>query len=239
MTEGQTSRVVDSVNYACSLCAEIQRSRDGSLLHDLLDDWGAGGYVLLETEHFSVVPAVGSCVDGYVLVLPKAHVFSFGLVNSAFEVEFQNLLVDLRRILHSAFGGACLIFEHGARSSRSRAGSCADHAHLHVVPIQASVDLRSPFKAEFDVRIVEHTLAELRAQVLLRGRPYLALIVDRDGMLIADAPSARSQYFRRILFQDLGRQGEWDWLVFPGVDHMRRTLRVFRHIHPAAGTTGG
>ena len=46
----------------------------------------------------------------------------------------------------------------------------------------------------------------------------------------ATAPNALSQYIRRILVEQLGQPGEWDWAVFPGTKYMRATMEHFHQI---------
>ena len=128
-THGRLSYDADP---SCTYCSEIARTTLGSALHSLLRDWSEHyGYVLHESENFSVLPAIGSCCDGYVLMLPKAHLMSFGLLSAELDNEFENLVERITSYLRHKFGLDVVIFEHGAKSSRSRAGSCMDHAHLH------------------------------------------------------------------------------------------------------------
>jgi hypothetical protein len=80
------------------------------------------------------------------------------------------------------------------------------------------------------MRRTDQFVPDLRRQVTERKRPYLWLRTSAGQMWTCDAPNALSQYIRRILVEQLGRPDEWDWAVFPGIEHMRATIGRFHDI---------
>jgi diadenosine tetraphosphate (Ap4A) HIT family hydrolase len=170
----------------CSFCAEVAGSGVDNLFHELLGPEVGCSYLVDETAQFVVVPSVGALVAGYCLILPRRHVSSFGHLDAAAHGELSALIDRARDRLRTAFGGEVVVYEHGAMSPALPGGSCADHAHLHVVPVPPTVDLATPFFDEHRV----HPSADLpavRAQAA-RGMPYLLLVDPRRGWLLADAP---------------------------------------------------
>ena len=200
-------------DHVCAFCAEIAGSSDHNLFHDLLGPAIGDDYLLAQTDEFVVMPSIGALTPGYCLVLPRRHVPSFGHLPAELDGELDTLLATVRAGLSTELGMRVVMYEHGSMSTDRPAGSCADHAHLHVVAVPSDVDLRTPFESEFEVRALAG-LGQLRGQVD-RDTPYLFLD-DGDGVRLAtDAPTVRSQYFRRELATQLGRPDAWDWVVFP------------------------
>jgi diadenosine tetraphosphate (Ap4A) HIT family hydrolase len=220
---------VDHEDYRdiCSFCAEVSRSVDHNLLAELMPDVDVGRFILHETSRFVVIPGVGAVCDGYVLIVPKEHVLSMGHLDRSHDAEIDDLLERLDSYLHKQYGKSITAFEHGAESFRNRGGSCTDHAHMHVMPIGDEVDLLGPLRKEFDMRPAQEFFPALRSQVIERKRPYLWLRTATGRMWTCDAPNALSQYVRRILVDQLGRPGEWDWAVFPGTEYLRATISKF------------
>jgi diadenosine tetraphosphate (Ap4A) HIT family hydrolase len=183
--------------------------------------------VLYETPGFAVIPCLGSACDGYVLIVPKDHVLSAGHLSPEHDAELEALLTKVSGYLSNMYGLPTAAFEHGAESFRNRGGACTDHAHVHVLPASPQVDLVPPTRAEFQLRRAYDLSNTTRAQVTERQRPYLWIREQSGAMWICDAPDALSQYIRRILLRQLGRGDEWDWAVFPGLSHIRRTIYQF------------
>ncbi|KOG08193.1 hypothetical protein ADK35_42005 [Streptomyces viridochromogenes] len=212
----------------CSFCAEIHFKQEHNLLGELLPDYAVEDFILFESDHFVVIPGVGAVCDGYVLISPKEHVLSFGHLGSALDAELDDVCRRTAGFLRERYGERVLAFEHGAESFRNRGGSCTDHAHLHMFPAVPEIDIAAGLRRDFELRSVNDFLPALRHQVQERQKPYLWLRSDDGQMWICDAPSALSQYVRRIIVAQLGRADEWDWAVFPGIEHLRSTIETFR-----------
>lgn len=224
--------VVDHDDYRsiCSFCAEISCRKEHNLLVELMPEIAIDDFILYETPRFTVVPGAGAVCDGYVMIVPKEHVLSFGHLDAAHDDELAKLLSTLGSHLESMFGEPIIAFEHGAESFRNRGGSCTDHAHMHVMPISREIDLLGPLSKDFELRRATEFAPALRDQVQERRRPYLWLRTTDGLMWICDAPNALAQHIRRIIVDQLGRPGEWDWAVFNGVEHLRATVRRFNDL---------
>lgn len=222
--------VVDNDDYRsiCSFCAEISGRPDHNMLVELMPDTSIEDFILYETPRFTVIPGAGAVGEGYVFIIPKEHVLSFGYLDAEHDAELAQLLNTLTAHLEKVFGEPVIAFEHGAESFRNRGGSCTDHAHMHVMPISAQIDLVGPLSKEFELRRTDELLPAIRDQVQERRQPYLFLRTTDGLMWICDAPHALAQHIRRIIVDLLGRPGEWDWAVFSGAEHIRSTVQSFR-----------
>lgn len=209
----------------CSFCAEIERLPEHNLFHQMMGKEIGYTYILKETDNFVVMPGIGSLMPGYLLIVPRDHVLSFGHLSATYDDELNKLLQILERWLVATYHSSVIFFEHGPASFTERGGSCTDHAHLHFVPIQTQIDLVSVMQRDFTVRQVQ-TMAALRDQIA-RKIPYLFLRHHDGTMYVCDAPNAISQYLRRDLVRQLELGDVWDWLVFPGTGHILSTIQAF------------
>src|ERR1700721_2859884 len=94
---------------------------------------------LFETEHFKVIPSLGSLVEGWVMIVPKEFYISFGAIaNSAIYNELDDLIQNLGQVIKMEFGDF-VIFEHGPVVRKSLIGCSVDYAHLHFVPARVNL----------------------------------------------------------------------------------------------------
>lgn len=93
--------------------------------------------ILEETTYFYVIPAVGSLVVGYVLILCKRHIYSMAELNNKKQKEYENLIEKYRNIFKNIYKKYPIVFEHGSPNieNKTKANSI-DHAHTHIVNYQ-------------------------------------------------------------------------------------------------------
>lgn len=211
-----------STSPECAFCAQAAREPVPNLFVEELGAAVGDRYVLHETDGFIVTPSIGALVPGYCLVLPTTHVRSIGHLPLQQLCRLEVLLDDVATRLARGFGGRVLYYEHGPVSVERPAGSCADHAHLHVVPVPDGVDLATRFRADFDAYPIAG-LGALGRQVE-RNESYLLLGEHGGDVLLSDAGRVVSQHFRRVLAAQLGRHDEWDWVLHAHADHVWATI---------------
>jgi diadenosine tetraphosphate (Ap4A) HIT family hydrolase len=206
----------------CSICAEVMKRTTNNLFHDLLGPNVGTSYILDESEHFIVMPSVGALVPGYILIVPKVHFFSFVQIPATWHREASSLLSSWTARLEAAYGVRPFVFEHGMASALDRAGSCCDHAHLHVVPAPEQVDLFRFFQGQFE----PHPVSSLETwlETADAGRPYLILQGRNREVLVTEADRVVGQLFRRELARQLELGDTWDWVVFPYSTNIQRTI---------------
>jgi diadenosine tetraphosphate (Ap4A) HIT family hydrolase len=225
-TEDGASAAGD-LRHLCTFCAEIEGGDEHNLLRRLLGPDAGSSYLLAETENFVLIPGVGSLMPGYLLAVPRRHVLSFGHLPEHLGPELDGLLGRAESWIDRTYGRGTVMFEHGPASFVERGGSCTDHAHLHVVPCPPGVDLLPGMQRNFESRDAGAVLASTSEQIRSGRGPYLYLRQPSGRSYICDAPKAKSQHLRRDLVAQCGLEGEWDWEVFPGVEHIRATITSF------------
>lgn len=90
--------------------------------------------ILDETQNFYVVPALGSLVDGYILIISKRHINSMSELTIEEMNEYENLINQYRKTFKSIYTKYPIVFEHGAPNIDNdiKANSVL-HAHTHIV----------------------------------------------------------------------------------------------------------
>lgn len=90
--------------------------------------------IIEETDNFFVIPAIGSLVDGYILVITKKHLNSMANIIPENYDEYNELLLKYREIFKKIYNKYPITFEHGTPilNSNHKANSIV-HAHTHIV----------------------------------------------------------------------------------------------------------
>lgn len=67
--------------------------------------------ILEETDNFLVIPALGSLVDGYVLIITKEHLYNMNQLDNELKVEYFNLVNKYRKLFMKIYGKYPIVFE--------------------------------------------------------------------------------------------------------------------------------
>jgi diadenosine tetraphosphate (Ap4A) HIT family hydrolase len=165
--------------------------------------------------------ALGSFVDGYLLLCSKAHVPSMASLSSEDLAELDSLLHDTRTAVEVVYGPT-VVFEHGMASSRVVVGGCIVHAHIHLIPVAADVVgfLSRQFETE--------RLSSLSALSTFAGSGYILVSNTVDELVIArNSTHSPSQFLRKYVAEQAGKGDLWDWAAYLGIAEMERTIRTF------------
>ena len=90
---------------------------------------------LFESDSFVALPTVGAFVEGWLLVVPRAYVLSYGQMSNGLWSEAEQFLAEVAGHVESQYGPVAL-FEHGPGRKESPIGCGVDYAHFHIVPTQ-------------------------------------------------------------------------------------------------------
>ena len=118
---------------SCVLCAGADPSLSTPL--DELLPRGRSRFVAA-SENLVAVPTYGCFVPGYLLVVPRVHVLSFGQLPEGALKEAQALVDDLAALLRKVYGLPVLGFEYGLAATGVRR---IEHAHWHLLPSAADL----------------------------------------------------------------------------------------------------
>jgi len=190
--------------------------------------------IIDESENFYAKAALGHFVFGYTLIVSKEHLLSFACLPEHLFSELESFRDHVVDKLHSICQHPISIMEHGAINRCQRAGSCIDHAHLHLMPL--AIDLYPILSERFPFGELG-CIGELRH--FKDGRiPYL--YYQREGLrshaveLSEDVPS---QLLRRIACQALGQPELWDWRERPLRDPLLQFTSEYKRLAVTAPKT--
>lgn len=205
-----------STTRECCLCSQIQGQPDNDLIARLLPDEPYVRRIMLESQSFAVIPSLGPLVGGHALLCPKTHVRSFAHLGHNLYEEFSTIKKALIHGLRELYGNDVHIFEHGMARTGDRVLCTVDHAHMHFLPLPATVELGDTFDLrEDDWTTFDGSLATLKR--LSGGHEYI-LYETPDGdsrLLLAHDRDIESQYMRKIIAAGLGHGNHWNWRTAP------------------------
>lgn len=179
--------------------------------------------ILHETRNFVVIPALGSLVEGHLLIVTKSHFYSMGELSKPLLDEFTTLRSKVRQILIQTYGSATM-FEHGA-TREIKAGGSVNHAHYHALPLDFDLahEVSKQIRGE---NVANLFILATRAAI---GVPYLFIENNRGELWVFDVPvSLPSQYLRRLVAAKLGNLEDWDWQSHPALERVTSTIAKLR-----------
>ncbi|GAI58450.1 unnamed protein product, partial [marine sediment metagenome] len=94
----------------CCLCMELKGELDSEFYHRY--QGVPPNRIIAETENFVVLPSIGQIVEGYLLIVTKAHRGSMGCLSDVEIIELEGLMERTRFLLTRMYGRP-LFFEHG------------------------------------------------------------------------------------------------------------------------------
>lgn len=197
-----------------SLVAEVKYSLEAQL-------WDK---VLCESRHFVAIPTLGHLVQGWLLVVPKDWHLCVGALSPLLTTELIGFLDEVVSFVSAKYGPVA-IFEHGPAQLQTGIGCGVDHAHVHVVPVEADWRLLQAAKDRVP-QITWKMASSLHdtRKYFDQSQPYLFLHEPGLESVIGTGPSIPSQLFRRIIANFVGRPHNFDWKRFPEFERIRDTV---------------
>jgi len=181
--------------------------------------------MLDESEHFYTKAALGHFVFGYMLVISKDHYISCADLPISLFSELDKFSRDIESHIRSITDVGVMTFEHGAVSRPYRAGSCIDHAHLHLFPVGDRLVLELLSRFAFAELSCHSDIRSFRAN----DTPYIYFRTSRGNEYAAPCPSdLPSQFIRRVACNCLGCSELWDWRDSPLRDSLEEYKRRYK-----------
>ncbi|WP_452597581.1 HIT family protein [Pontimicrobium sp. MEBiC01747] len=182
---------------------------------------------LFETENFYAVPSLGSLVEGWILIFSKKHYLSLSQLSNELINELNDFRNDVEAKLIQEFG-KITIFEHGPSHKKTSLGCGVDHFHLHLVPLK-EMNLLSLSKS-FDSSIIWKSISDIRdLKEIGKKKGYLFLELPNNEKFFASGSRAGSQFFRRVIAQDLGISEKFDWKSDSMIENIEKTIEKLQH----------
>lgn len=178
--------------------------------------------ILIENEDFVCVPALGTIAVGYVMIVSVQHIVT---LNEATETEMRSMVEMLALLLKmKPYCDGYLLFEHGGTNCQSLT-SCVKHFHLHVIPMERCSADEVMTRLDLDGEVVKlNNLTDLRTLPLRGGYIFVS-----DGSLAycIFSDTVPSQLVRRVIAKMVGKDDEWNWVIFDHKDNLSKTIELF------------
>lgn len=180
---------------------------------------------IARNDEFVAIASIGAFVEGWTLIIPKAHQLSMRNIYGS--SVFADIVGSVLPHLTHQYG-PIIAFEHGANKDGSMTGCGTDHAHLHLVPLSESLypDLKSS-----GLQWVQCHASEIASKT---GKNEYLFYTELNRIEVWQNPvgylhvlqNPLSQFFRRLIAHRRGVVEETDYRRFPYLDTAMQTRSV-------------
>jgi len=175
-----------------------------------------------ENGDFYAIASIGAFIEGWTLIVPKAHQLS--MQHCYHNPQLTDLIRNVSARLVEQYGPV-IAFEHGANLEGSSTSCGTNHAHLHLVPLERSLLPEMNGSGLSWKHCKPSEIADIA-----NGAEYLFYVEPSDecewdnyeGFLhILERPI--SQYFRQLLATQLSCAEKSDYRHFPFIKSAMKT----------------
>ena len=181
-----------------------------NIINNNIDTYGVVDRPFLSNKDFFSLVSIGAFIFGWTLIIPKEHVYNLSQYygNEEFRKYLHRHIELLRNRLQ--WNKKIILFEHGANSCNSLTACGTCHAHLHTVPFNGSI-LESIIKDK-----TWHLVECAKVAEFVQEKEYLLYcetsnLQENTEVYIHIIEKPESQYFRRILAEEIGLEGEYNY----------------------------
>jgi len=182
---------------------------------------------LYETENFVVIPSLGSIVEGWLLIIPKKEIISYGYLQSTtLYNELESLIDHIGSFVKKLYGDF-VVFENGTYCQNKLIGCGVDYAHIHIVPTEYNLIniIESKFEIYYDWKQVDSIKES--ANYIKNNQPYLYYRNQQNKPFITTSENIPSQLFRRALASTMGVEDEYDWKNNSFTENIYKTINAY------------
>lgn len=165
--------------------------------------------ILLSTQNYLIIPALGALIPGYLLLLSKAHWRAVATLEEKYlcdlEAQLSILLGQLIKM-----NPEWIIFEQGSTKDYGIKGCCIEHMHLHFLPLK--FDLANKLSKMLSVPLESiSSLNDIRTKCNEYPCNYIFVRNPNGDKFILRPEVYPSQYVRQIIASHLNKDLLWDW----------------------------
>jgi len=212
----------------CTFCDEIKDEKKNLFFDTIGEKNGIESRILYQDKNWIVVPAIGSFIHGYLLIVSKKHFLSIANFPPELYLNFEELLNRIGNILESQFGGYYIAFEHGATTTEYKLSCCVDHMHLHIIPFKKDCwyNIVQVYKFEYS-EIVNYKDIKTYTQENNVKSYLLFQNIDRRKYIIDSTNNVfPSQFFRQVISREININLKWDWRHHFYVNNILETIEL-------------
>lgn len=177
--------------------------------------------IIDESNHFFVLPSVGSLVDGYLMIVSKRHINSMAELKENEKMEYELLIKKYRTLFKDIYHQYPILFEHGSpiMDSNMKANSVV-HAHTHIVN-HHFIDEKNMIK-KLNFNRIENL------SYISKEKNYIMYINPENVCYLTNHFEPVRQMMRKIIAKDLGYENKFDWQKEMFTENINSTIKNFK-----------
>lgn len=185
---------------------------------------------IYETASFVAVPSLGALVPGWMLIIPRRSVLNTRALDHSERDELRRLVGRMSADM-SVFTGELFIFEHGSQNVGSVVGCGVDQAHIHLVPLPFDLLEAAVSFGDASIKWRAPLVTTDYFDLLPADAEYVNVWHPRSGAGLSGIMSTpQSQWVRRVIAGELGKDQAWDYKVHPNHANLETTVGTFRKL---------
>jgi diadenosine tetraphosphate (Ap4A) HIT family hydrolase len=201
---------IENCSIECPLCNAILQNNDPKTNIPLEN------VILMESEHFVLMPCLGPLVKGQLLIVAKTHKLSLSAHDRPTILDLKFFIKQIPKF----DSGDIYIAEHGSTAEFS-AGNCVDHTHLHWIPnLGDSLGLFDGYLSPLDIGNDLENILKLR-------EPYILEFNINGDMNVYSAYNVESQLIRKLISKKL-KIRDWNWRSHPNRNLIIETVEQWK-----------
>jgi nucleoside 2-deoxyribosyltransferase/diadenosine tetraphosphate (Ap4A) HIT family hydrolase len=186
--------------------------------------------VLHSSANFVTIPALGSLIPGYLLMVSRKHIRSIATLSND---ELDNLEQELSELLDylQPISTRWVIFEHGSSRSYTQSNSCCiDHFHLHLLPLEEGKShlLMEYISKDLSSKAVVNSFKDLPNYLRVNTDSYILIKSTAGFINVFSGSNLPSQYIRRLIANIYGLGDTWNWRTETHSNNIKTTLELFK-----------
>lgn len=199
----------------CTLCKIVSKKVDEREIYNTL---------LYQSKNFQCVPGLGAFIEGYSLIISKSHVLNTGCFSLKIIKELEDFIQTVMIALKEVYKKNLIVFEHGPINNKMHAGSCIDHHHIHIFPIE--MPKAPPIMVKnFVTHSSIYSMNSLR-HFNKEGIPYIYFMSSTGDQYVFETPILPRQYVRQVLAKEIGKSQDWDWREKPFIENISSFVKI-------------
>lgn len=177
--------------------------------------------ILDETPNFYVMPALGSYVDGYILIISKKHLNSMAELTIDKINEYETLINKYRNIFKIIYQKYPIVFEHGTTNIENEMkASSVFHAHTHIV--------NHNYKNEKNL-IKEMNFKKInQISDINNNENYIFYLNQNNQMYLTNKFAPISQIMRIKIASDINISSKYDWKKYKFENNIILTINKIK-----------
>lgn len=182
-----------------------------------------------ENENYIAMASIGALVEGWSLIMPRAHCFSMRDYYS--DQKFSDFVNSILPNVVAHYGKV-IAFEHGANKQGSITACGTEHAHLHIVPYSNSLlqDMMKSGLSWVKCHTTEVKKIADEAEYLFYSELDVGGEWDNPTGWLHVLNYPKSQYFRRLIADQINKSDVFDYKLFPHSELSEQTRKTLSRL---------